>query len=333
VDTGSRRIKLAQLVQRGGVRFALHAAASFARQAAGDVLTNDEAWQIEAVMRRRGFVGGRLALLAPQQLLSRHMFALPAGDAPPEALAHAEAARVTQRQPGTFELDCQLIHEPGGKSRGVFASVLAHDAAESMICCFEEADLEVVGCYAPASAMTAALEPLLPRNDELTCLVDIGWTQARLYAMARRQVIYERELSDGGLCAAFAAAQRQSGGRGDVASFAVDALQGGGDSKEGVRGVIEPIITALAEYLQEEIGASLKYLTKRHYGLADRPVHLAGGGAAMPMLVDAISREGEQTPVAIRPSMLMRHEQALGEAMNQPTLTLALGAAVAGASE
>lgn len=198
VDIAPRTMSLVQL-QLGGSRPRLAAHAVVPR-AAGATPEQDAALAA-GICRRRGFVGRRVVVAAPQEKLISHELELPgrASGAPIEKLAAAELGRLHKLDPQALQVaaaDLPLNNRGGDGSR-YLATALPFADGEAVVTAFERAGLWVsaidVRIFAMARACGSSVkgasgrEPIVP----VLCLEPDGHTLAAVW---RGEAVYERKL-------------------------------------------------------------------------------------------------------------------------------------------
>ncbi|MBI1338250.1 MAG: hypothetical protein GC164_15010 [Phycisphaera sp.] len=209
VDIGSRWVKAAQLT--GGPAYTLASSALYPRIGRdgtdSPVPDADELPRLRAVLNRRGFVGNRVVVAAPNALAYTAVMSLPdaSSGAPLDQIAKGELARSHKLGQTPIESAWWALPPSSRNAIGhqAMATALACDTAAAIVEAFDRVGLDVIAIDSPPCATRRA--GLLNGKDSNAgvVLVDLGWTAARFTLSVAGVVAYHRQLDDLGLRALF----------------------------------------------------------------------------------------------------------------------------------
>ncbi|MFI4916065.1 MAG: hypothetical protein ACIAS6_06100 [Phycisphaerales bacterium JB060] len=143
-------------VSRAGWSLLRHA--TMARRAGGEVLSHQEAIELESVLFRRGFAPAPCVIGAPEGALKTATLELPpvSSGAPIDQLARSEFARRTKLDAESFELSYWSLPTPGPAVQ-VMAVGCLMAATDAVIDSLELAGLRVAGVDDPSRALGRVL--------------------------------------------------------------------------------------------------------------------------------------------------------------------------------
>jgi Tfp pilus assembly PilM family ATPase len=318
IDLGSRAIKAAQL-SLGGERPRVTAAMAIPRLKDGGALEREEVRRLAEVLFRQGFEGNRVVVAAPNESLLVGTLSLPPkqSGAPLDQIARLELARMHKQEPMSFELTQWELPATaagqGGKvaTTSVMAAACPHREAEALLDLIESADFEVVGLDVQWLALARACAPMFapPEGDapttsaDIAAIVDLGWRAARIIVLRHGVVVFERLLTEGGLCKLRDTLKAQLQLDDDATEFLLrdvgcspprdtgdrraDPTRERGDRRDtGDDEFKEPrrLISAHFAALKEELQVSLSYAMQQFRGEGVAKLALTGGGGAIPGL-------------------------------------------------
>lgn len=291
IDIGSRRVKAAQGRVVGGVWRVEHALV-LPRSRPGVPWDDGEARRLSAVLDRRGFVGRRVVVAAPHDLVLTGDLELPprSSGAPLDQLARMELARTHRCEPDAIELAYWDVPRParGGDTSPVLAVACRHSDTTALLDAFDGAGLDVERLDVASVAVVRAVRPLLGSGP--TLLVDIGWSAARIAAVVGGVVVLDRAV-DGAGVAAFVS--RLGDRLGVEASVAEEVAAAGvlGASEAGRRGSVRQVQGAFDEFIAtiaHDVEASMGYLRHRFPGGESAMILFCGGGAMLPGVSESL---------------------------------------------
>ncbi len=291
-------------------------------------------WEL---LGRRGFVGHRVVLSAPESAVLSSVVSVPVGVGAGalEAIARSDLARSHQLDPNAFELACWELPGTTGAGSGttsMLASACPHQAMLSIIERFERIGVEVVAVDLDSQAVARACLPLMRGAiGSLRVVVDLGWASTSLYVLMDSTVLYQRSFAECGLdtlrgeiVGVLGCDERA----GDHVLFE-RGLCGFADETRGRAARVRSILDEYIGTVAGELAMSIDYATRKH-GIEDTGEGLLiGAGANIPGIAE---RLGESCGVAAhvaRPSSLVRVTQGCGRA-DDPALVTALGLASRG---
>lgn len=356
LDIGSRFVKAAQ-VSRSSRGVSVTAAMAIPRLKDGGPMEREEAARLAEVLYRQGFEGQRVVMAAPSESLLVGTLSLPPkqSGAPVDQIARMELARMHKHDPMSFELvhwELPSTGNGGGKSAStsVMAAACPHTDTAALLDLFESTGLEVVGLDVSWLALARACAPMFATRQEnrkqaesqakIVAILDIGWRTARVIVLRDDVIIFERVLTEGGLCKlrdtlkttlqldddatefllrdVGCSLPRPSGAEGDRRASADDDA-----FKEPRR-----LITVHFAALLEELKVSLSYAVQQFRGEGIYKLVLAGGGGAIQGLAEHLHEVFQFEVVPADVSKLAQCPRGLDRFCGSTVLTAALGLAL-----
>ena len=331
LDIGSQTVKAAQLfVQSKG--WSSHAMTSFARREPGTAVSVHEAEFIADVLRRRGFVGHRVALSAPDDAAVTALLDLPPENAqvPRERVVRMEIARVHQLAPDAFS--CCWSQLPatsaGARTGQVLCWALPHERVHPVLASLEHAGLETLAIEPMSIALQRACKAMLQDPTRISAVVDMGASAVRLVLMHQGCVVHERVLSEwSGRTISQSLSQKWSAPE----PLAERAMQRYGVAHDGAVGLLAletaGTITGLFEEMIEQISLSFSFVSHQYPEAELGPLLLTGGVAGMPGLAGLLSEGLELQVVPLTPGVLVADRQA-ADASADASVVIAVGLAM-----
>ena len=330
LDIGMLSIKAVQVTLHAkGPR--LDGMLSLKRRVAGGTLQADEAERLIRMLQRRGLDSSSVALLARSDALISAAIAVPPAnsDIERDPIVKMELSRANRLAPDTFEYAWwDLPSSPSGSQIAqAHAVALPHTAVSGTLDVLDGLGLEVVRTVPVSLAMLTAAQrrPIDPRR--IVAVMDLGAKAAHLVLMHAGKVVHTRTLPEFN---SMAIRERMQTQLGTSASLAVSALRHYGLSEQPEGLVASELTAILADALRElseQIGMSFAYISHLYPQAELGPLLILGGGAGIPGLTQALSRELELETAVLTPSELCADPHALAEA-SDPALVAALGAAL-----
>jgi hypothetical protein len=285
LDLGTSTVKAAQAATvRGTIAWRR---ATIPRDEPGCVYGAAEFGRIAGALRRNGFTGAQVAIVAPRDSVRTSTIDLPAGQPPAlrAASARAELSEMHGLNPSAFE----MIVWPGPQPPRatpvdrLIAVVCAHDTANTLLDAAESAGLDPAALSpAPLALATAARDTI---GDGLACVLDLGWSGASLTAVRNGLPIFDRPL--GGTSLAKLCEQPIAGA--SLSPADASWIVGVGRVREpGAARAVANVLARYAEAVGAELRASMNYLAQCLPN--DRPdlVLVAGGPASDGDLISLI---------------------------------------------
>jgi Tfp pilus assembly PilM family ATPase len=285
-------IKAAQLARVRG-RWQLRAAASLPR--GGDPgFDGDRALDVATVARladvldRRGFDGRRVVLCVPPAKMESDMLDLPprASGAPLEQIARSEMGRVAALQNLAFESACWDLPAPARASAAtsVLAVAVRHSDADALVEPFDVQGLDVLALDTASWALARATSPCAGPPDQITAVVDLGFSGAVLALVSDGLVVYHRYLTEAGVGPLHHALIERFDAPEDAArSLLIDPSP---QVEPAAAAWIAKLIANYVDQLIEELQVSFAFAAHRYPALPLRKLLLTGGGAALAGLAD-----------------------------------------------
>lgn len=333
LDIGRVTIKAAQItIAAKGPR--LDGALCLRRTGQGGSLALAEGKRLARAMQRRGMSSQRLALVAPSEAVISSSINVPPpeGEVARDPIVKMELSRAHRLTPGAFEYAWwDLPASTSGKRIGqAHAVALSHAAMGTTLDTLDTLGYEVAMTLPVSVAMLAAAQrrPIDPRR--IVAVMDLGANAGRLVLMHGGRVVHERALPDFNLRVIREALSASLGTTPEVTDFALGHF-GLRDEPVGmVACETSALLNSALSALAEEIGMSFAFISHLYPEAELGPLLLAGGGANVPGLVHALSRELELEATVIAPGSLLGGE-SFGAESTDPAVTAALGAALCAA--
>lgn len=333
VDLGKRYIKAAQL-RRSGDGWRVSAAAALPRENPDGDTDRSEVRQLRGVLERQGFAGKHIVLAVPTEKLMTGILDVPprGSGAPVDQIARTELARIHKCKPDSLEMACWDLPAPshGKEVNRVMAAGCTHANANAFADCFENEGFNVRALDIHACAVVRACAPVL--SGGITCLLDMGWSAARLVLLFQEAVVYERTLGETGIHPLFKAIGKKLGlGPETIDSILGEVgiqpgLDGEGANWESFQAVRGMILAHLASML-DEVRLSISYATSQYRDAAIERLILVGGGAAIPGIREYISSALEMEVRTVAPTDIADCSGPLQDRCSDPALTASVGLA------
>jgi Tfp pilus assembly PilM family ATPase len=336
VDVGARAIKAAQarVTSKGLVVTAM----TSVERPGGKGLGREEAALLREVLRRKGFVGNRVARGGPAGAMHIESLELPPGGAASEAvkkIAGVELGRISKMKAGSFE---HAVWELPALSRGgtatqVMGVALGHKETEAVIVPLVEAGLDVAAVCPMPNAINALAGQVAEQmagvaggEETVHAVVEVGWTATRFVIGNAGRVLYYRTLQDVGV------AQMKAGLIGAAGAeleeeVAEHVIREVGLSAEGAGSVrTRRVFEQAVEAIGHELKLTHAYIGHRYQQLSLGGLFVTGGGAGVPGLAAALAEMAGQEAVVLSPGSA----EGKGESsqMGWAGMTPALAAAV-----
>jgi Tfp pilus assembly PilM family ATPase len=259
-------------------------------------LTTNEAARLLEALGRQGFAGRDLVLSAPHDAVLSGMIELPPSveDVPLEKLARVEFARINRIESNQFEMACwPLPSGPRGGARQAMAVGCLHERSHVYMNHFESAGWRVRAIDTGANAAARAIEPLVKNHDDITGLIDIGWSGAQMVVLHQGVAIYSRMLNDMGLAGVHALLRRRGDFDVAVADWLLETIGLAGpdtpgldDRQRSCATEVGAVLGIYTENLANHIGAALNYAEHRYPDARVQDLFVSGGGALTRGLVE-----------------------------------------------
>lgn len=330
LDIGRFSIKAVQVTLHDkGPR--LDGCVAMRRSSAGHALGFNETLGLLRAMERRGMTASRVVLVAPTDALVGGSITVPPADkgVPREKIVEMELSRTHNLSPGRFEMAWWDLPTPASGSRigQAHAVGLPHAAVEATLEVLAELGLSVVRTVPGSLALLASAQrhPIDPRC--IAAVLDLGSQRGHLSLMMAGRVVHERALPDFNMKQMSEKACETLGVEPKIALHALSRY-GLTDHAEGmVACETNSIVSEAIEPLVEEIGMSFAYVSHLYPESELGQLLLAGGGANLSGLAEALSEVLELQATAISPHALLAGE-CFGDESTDPALTAAVGAAL-----
>ena len=306
VDIGHRRIKAVQVGDDGRLLHRLN----IERLQFGDTLDQADATRLAGAIAGHGFQGTTLAVSPPKGSLKTGVLELPpkGSGAPIEQIAQMELARMHKLEPGRFEMAIWTLPAPAraGTMTHAMGAACDHESSTTLIDTLLEAGFEVDGIDVPAWAVARACRPRL-QAEQVTLVVDVGWTSTELTVMHGNIVIFERSRAESGLCRLADHLEHSLGLSSESAAYVLEEI-GVSGTITGVEGPIadetRQIAHDFADRLADEIRAASAYASHRYPETPAARVLLVGGGAGMPGLCEHLASVCSLETESLSPHLL-----------------------------
>jgi Tfp pilus assembly PilM family ATPase len=310
IDLGGRWMNAAQLRRGpGGVELAAATRVRRLNPGPGRPDAADLA-RLAATLDRRGFVGRRAVVGAPDDRLFVSVLQLPAAapGVPLEEIARDELAREHRKDPGQISSGWWKLPAPEKAEPGTSAMAvgLSHADAEALLDALEAAGVEVVRIDAAALALSRAAAVLEPRGASV--VIDAGWNAATIVLASQGLPIFQRRLTDPGA----AALHLQAKDLFDTDEQGADAVLADPTSPGAGEDVVR-LVEAAALALAREVSAALTYVAHRFPGVAPACISTVGDGALIGGLGARVAAACELREAPMTPATLARVPAGLAE--------------------
>jgi type IV pilus assembly protein PilM len=330
VDVGARHIKAAQLAPAGG-GWRVVAAATLPRSEVGGPVDVSDVQGLCRALSSGPFRGKDVALAVPAEKLMTGILELPprTSGAPLEQIARAELSRMHNRLPASLEMNCWDLPAPARAKDAtyVMAAGCVHEDADALLDAFEDAGLTVRRLEIHSVAVARACRPLLADVEGVASILDLGWTWARMVLLYRGVVVYQRNLSKGGLGQIAASLAEEH----DLSSERVERLlaaagltgTGEGEDVETLER-IRPGAQAYFDAMAEEMRMPLSYLANQYPDALAERLLLIGGASTIPGLRERVGEKLGIEARIVRPGDLTEAAGDLGKDLG-PAFAVAVG--------
>ncbi|MEM1356154.1 MAG: pilus assembly protein PilM [Planctomycetota bacterium] len=331
LDIGHNRVKAVQL-RAARARPVAHATACFDRLEPGQALSRREARRIAEVLARRGFVGNRVALAVPHDMLIELLIDVPpaGGSASRTQVVRMEIARQQKIAPDRLEVAYEQLpqNEHAGQREQVMAFGLAHNQMTALIGPLDQAGLEVLRIEPASSALLRACRPTLPASQNINAIADLGASGARLMLVYENRVVHQRALPFAGSNALAQSLVDLVQGRADLAESALRSFGADGSSAYDLGSMVEARVDPVIEELIEQVGMSFAYVSHQYPAAELGPLVLTGAAAMLQGLSTKLS-DGLGLPVYhCAPMNIADGGQVIAQDLADPGATLAAGLAM-----
>lgn len=330
LDIGRSTIKAAQ-ASMGPKGPRLDGALCMKRQSVGGALEPGEGAYLVRAMQRRGIDAKRIVLVAGTEALISASITVPSpgSEIARDPIIKMELSRAHRLIPDTFE--CAWWDLPanasGASNNQAHVVALPHASVKPTLDTLTGLGFELAQTVPVSVALLSAAQrrPIDPRR--LVAVLDLGVKSGHLVLMYAGRVVHERTLPEFNLQALSHRMSESLGTRSAVSHVALGHF-GIRDEPEGaVACESTAVLSDATADLAEELGMSFAFISHLYPEAELGPLLLAGGGANVPGLVHALSRELELETAVITPGLLVQGE-TFGNEPNDPAVTAALGAAL-----
>jgi len=291
LDIGTHEIRAVQLA-RTGSGDSLVCRAIFPRHVDPSdyqPMERDEAAWMTGVLARKGFVGDRIAVIAPHGSCSAHIVELPAREsgAPKDVIARAEIARTRRCPPDRFELASWYLPQRGRTDRGM-AIACEKSQLEACIDSLEGAGMVPVAVDLEETAFARACAPALAADaDAIHAMLRIGWNSTMGVLALGETVVYTRrfEIGVGRFVCRF---RDRTGLSWNDASRVLDCNTPDAEQPDAFEKVARSMWSDLATRLGAEIDTAVTYVTHAHRSAPIGRVLVSGYGAGRPEVLTTL---------------------------------------------
>jgi Tfp pilus assembly PilM family ATPase len=289
VDTGARSLKAAWITKgRDSGSLTLE------RQP-GDEHGNTSAFRrLAEALSRRGVKNPYVGLIVPDDLLCTSVVDVPSksSPAPRVQIAIAEFHRQLGLVQGEYDAVVTELPTHVRKDSGecMLVNGLNREASEQLCASAVTAGLDLVYMTTPSNALVAAM-PIqqVPQGGEVTPILDLGWTSARIVLSCGGRVLFRRAIPELGiksLMETIADARHA-----DLAVIEA-ALN---DSRQGSRAnrvqLVQPALSKWIPRCIEDVRAALSYAHHRYPSNSFGVCVCVGGGTQLPGVLDALASQ------------------------------------------
>lgn len=339
LDVGSRFIKAVQFIRaRSGPR--LLALACVQRSSPDQAVSPSEAAALREVLSRQGFRGRSVVLSGPPGRLLTSVMELPprSSGAPLDQIARIELARASNCPPDSIELAWWELPAGTRAQEGthVFALGLRHADALAALDGLEAAGFEVRALDSGILGIARACGKVgLTADSQVTGILDLGWSATTVAVLLGSSLVYQRTLPETALAALHARLIDELKIDADAADFVLRRVGLSTELPEDQRTweLLDDARAILADHFEtvgSELRASLSYAARRYSATGSAGVIAAGGGAAIPGVIDRLQRLADERIRTICPGDLAaaQDEPMVGALSLDPRLTCAAGLAI-----
>jgi len=328
-------MKAAQL-RRSRAGWCIQALCSIPRHDPADTLSQDDAQELVAVLRRQGFSGNQVVLAVPGDKLLTGTLEVPPvrSGAPVDRIARTELSRLHKVPADSFEMFYWALPAPTrtAETVQVMAAACTHTEANKLLDTFEDCGLDVRALDAQVCADSRACKEMLAAEPAMTAVLDLGWNAARLSIICRSVVVYQRALRDAGM----ETLSRTLAKTLELDSQASDDIlaEVGLSSRPPADGAEKRLFDEVAKLvgrhfsaMGDEFESPFSYAAKRFSQAGVQRLLLIGGGAGIPGLEQFLSSTLQTEVITAKPGDLAKTTPALAAKAADPGLTAAVGLA------
>jgi len=247
-----------------------------------------------------------------------------------ERIIRAEIERVSHCAPDASTAQWWRVPAPArGAKSDTFLTVAAQtESISRLISPLVAAGLDVAAVDLRAAAHTRACASDADA-DELVMVVDIGWHTTEIATQLNGQLCFVRPLHGVGLHSVNAALPVVSAG----SRLVFDALSTQPQLAEqhawaGAWESLRSACRALARTIIDELDLTLAFLARRFPAARSGRVFIAGGGACLEPLAEALQADDRVPLLRASPGSLLAHHPRVGDRMDAPVLLGACGLAL-----
>lgn len=288
LDIGAAEIRAIQL-SRSGTKDTVVCRAVFPRHVDPSnyqPMERDEAAWMAGVLARKGFVGNRVAVIAPHGSCSAHIVDLPAREsgAPKDVIARAEIARTRKCSPDLFELASWYLPQRGRTDRGM---AIACERSHLVACldALEGAGLVPVGVDLEETSFARACGPALAEDPEaIHAMLRMGWNSTMGVLSLGETVVYTRrfEIGVGRFVCRF---RDRTGLSWSDAHRVIESRDSESDQPDVFEQAARPLWSGLGAQLGAVIDTAVTYVTHAHRNAPIGRVLVSGYGGWRPELI------------------------------------------------
>ena len=280
LDIGSCSVKAVQC--RGNVPVAC---ARFARIQAEKPVDAAELTNVAGVLRRQGFVGRDVAIVALADKLKSAPLELPAKGAnvPIDRLARAEFCRLHKIDLEGSEFACWETPTAlrSGKATSLISVAYPHLDAEQQIALYESAGLRVQAIDTHGSSLTRACTPFIDPA-KASAILEMGWSSAVLVLVRNGRVAYERRIVDLALSKVHQDLERAM-----ELSFE-ESLAALFDATPQRSPAVTELLADYFNLTSQELSKTIAYARHQYPESLVERIILTGGGAELPYVADQL---------------------------------------------
>jgi Tfp pilus assembly PilM family ATPase len=333
LDVTSHHVAAAQFSAAGE----LCSAARFARLTPDATISKDEVTRIRDVLDRHGFQGNQTAIGVPDDMLLWSSATLPprSSGAPIDVLAHTELARSASVEPIDIESECWDL-PPSARfvdRTQVISTGCAHALATAFLKPFDEAGCETIAMEPRPCAAAAICHSLSPTAEGIIALIEIGEASSSPQLLTGGVPIYSRTTPEIGLNALVFHIEEQLNLPRSACELLIDHMADPLAFDIDVGVALADIARLIGNYLDtlsDEIKTAIDYAAYCYPSLPMEKVILFGAGARLPGVREHVGQQIGLMPTIATPEKIVRCNEHLADAANDPSLVVAMGLARVG---
>jgi type IV pilus assembly protein PilM len=335
LDIGSRIVKAAQLESQGA-QHRITRLTQWTRGSEGPYMNAEEIQNLKKVLKKQGFVGRRIVLAVPDEIMLRGTFELPANAKPDmiPQMARMELARMHSIAPDAFEMVCW--NTPPTVSAQTTKETIAmgcpHDTANAYVDQFEQGGMDITALDVRSAAAARACQALAAAPPTITAVVDLGWCSTKLMLLSGKTIIYERLLECPSLqilidklCKRFDIDHDATCHIINSIGLALDRQAKEWDKKS--MDAIRRFVRNHVNKMLEELTIPFTYVNHHYPGDGVQCLILIGGGAVIPGLVTYLDEHINIDVKLGAPSELMECNPQVATRAANPAATVSVGLA------